>query len=76
MLSKKNLKELNLSDEQLKKFREFERSEKILRTALRACKVHPSAIDGIISRSDLSKVTEDSEALRESIRTDFADFIL
>lgn len=76
MLNKKNLAELNLNEEQLKKYKEFEAKEKIYRAALQRCNVHHTAIDKIISMSDLNKVPSDNiQELEENIKETWEDFI-
>lgn len=77
MISERSLRELNLSEEQLKKYKELEKREKLLRDSLKKCKVHSSAIERIISKSDLSKVDpENIEALEEYIKETWSDFII
>ena len=77
MLSEKNLEELSLTEEQMKKYREFVQKEKLLRMTLKECGVHAAAIEGIIARSDLNKVNADNvEALKEDIKNSWSDFII
>ena len=76
MLSLKNLTELNLTEEQLQKYKELERKEKALTMELQKCKVYRSAIPKIIQSSDLNKVDlENLEALDEAIRNEWKEFI-
>ena len=76
MLSKKNLDELKLNDEQLKRYKDFERKEKAFRSVLVKCEVHPMAINKIISNSDLNKVDLNNlEALEENVKETWSDFI-
>ena len=76
MISQKNLAELNLTEEQLQKYKELERKERALTTELQKCKVHRSAIPKIIQSSDLNKVDlENLEALDEAIRNEWKEFI-
>ena len=76
MLSKKNLEELGLSEEQKAKYEEFERKETTLRGALKRCKVSNNAIDKIIATSDLNKVdSEHIEALEEEMKNMWMEFI-
>ena len=75
MLSEKNLEELQLSEEQLAKYKEFEEKEHLLRRTLIKCKICNSAIDPIIKRSDLNKVDpEKMEALEEEIKNKWGDY--
>ena len=77
MLNEKSLKGLNLTPDQLQNYRELEHKESLFRDALRRCKVHPSAIDKIIAKSDLTRVNPDNiEALEENIKETWSDFII
>ena len=76
MLSNKNLEELKLNQEQLAKYKEFERKRNAFKIVLKRCKVHPSAIDSILSKSDLNKVDLNNlEALEENIKETWSDMI-
>ena len=75
-MNAKSLSGLNLTDEQMKKYKELEHKEKLLRRELRHCKVSNNAIDSIVNSSDLNKVDENNlEALDEAIRNEWKDFI-
>ena len=77
MLSKKNLEELKLTEEQLKKYKEFERKRNVFRDILIKCKVHHTAIDKILSQSDLNKVDMNNlEALEENVKETWSDIIM
>ena len=77
MFSKKNLRELQLTDEQMAKYCEFERREKALREVLRRCRIHPTAIDRICSLCDLNLMDMDNlDELEESARREWAAFII
>ena len=77
MWSKKNLDELRLTDNQLKKYRELAYKEELYRETLKKCKVHHTAIEKIISRSDLNMVNPDElSALEENIKETWKDFII
>lgn len=76
MLSKKNLEELGLSEEQKAKYEEFEKKEKALRLSLQKCKVSRNAIEGIVKQSDLNRVDLNNlEALEEGIKDMWKEFI-
>lgn len=76
MYSDKTIKSLNLSEEQETKLRELHQKEKILRDALKRCKVRECALEKIISKSDLNLIDADNmEALEEDIKTTWKDFI-
>lgn len=75
-MNEKSLKELNLTEDQLMKFKELEHKETALRSALRRCKVSNMAIDKIVAKSDVSKVdTDNIGALEEDIKEMWKDFI-
>ena len=77
MINRKNLFELHLSEEQIKKYEELEKRENILRDSLRRCKVHSSAIEKIVFNTDLSKVDpKDRGGLEEYIKETWSDFII
>lgn len=77
MISEKNLKDLKLSEEQLQIYRDLEKREKAFRNILRKNKVHPTATEAIINNSDMKKVDLNNlEALEESIRQEWSDFIM
>ena len=66
-----------MSEEHIKKYDELEKRENILRECLRRCKVHSSAIEGIVFNADLSKVDpEDRGGLMEYIKETWSDFII
>lgn len=75
-MNETSLRELNLTEEQLKKYKELEKKENVLRTELQRCKVTRNAIPHIIAKSDLNKVDlEHIEALDEAIRNEWKEFI-
>lgn len=74
MLSKENLSELNLSDEQMQKYKAFEKKERLLRATLRQCNITAGACDMIVYSTDLNKIPEDQELLKVIIKDQFADF--
>ena len=74
MLSKENLSELNLSDEQMQKYKAFEKKERLLRATLRQCNLTAGACDMIVYSTDLNKIPEDQELLKVIIKDQFADF--
>lgn len=77
MLSKKNLEELNLNEDQLRKYKEFEKKRSVFKNTLLKCKVHHTAVDKILSQSDLNKVDLNNlEGLEEDIRETWSDFII
>ena len=77
MLSEKNINELNLSEEQLMKYKELLHKENILRSALIRCGVHPTAVEKITRSSDLKRVDPNNiEALEEDIRQTWSDLII
>ena len=77
MLSEKNLAELNLTEDQMKKYRNFEQRERMFRSILKKCGVHHSAIDKIILKSDLNKIDMNNlEALEEDVKDTWSDFIV
>lgn len=77
MFSEKNLNELHLTEEQLAKYREFERKETELRALLRRCRIHPAAIDRICSLCDLNLMDLNNlETLEEEARREWAGFII
>jgi hypothetical protein len=77
MLSKKNLEELKLTEEQLKKYEDFVRRRSALRDILLRAKVHNTAIIKILEKSDLNRVDLNNlEALEEDVKESFSEFIL
>lgn len=77
MINEKNLIELGLSDEQMKMYKDFTKRENALRGILKKCGVHASAVERIISKSDLNKVDMNNlEALEENIKQTWSDFII
>lgn len=77
MLSKKNLEELKLTEEQLKKYEDFVRRRSALRDILLKVKVHNTAIIKILEKSDLNRVDLNNlEALEEDVKESFSEFIL
>ena len=75
-MNEASLKELNLTEEQLQKYKELQKKEEILRLELQKCKVTRNAIPHIIAKSNISKVdTQNIEALDEAIRNEWKEFI-
>lgn len=77
MLSKKNLEELRLTEEQLLKYKEFENKRNVFRYILNKCGVHHTAVDKILSQSDLNKVDLNNlDSLEEAVKEEWSDFII
>ena len=76
MIPKKNIKDLQLSDEQLQIYMRLEHKEKALKTALKNCGVHSKAIDGIVNNADLNKLPDNVDILQEQIKETWKDFIV
>lgn len=77
MISERNLKDLRLTEEQLKTYRELEAKEKALRSTLKKCGVFPGVVEKIISNSDLNRVDlENLEALEETVKTEWSEFMM
>ena len=76
-MNEKSIKSLNLTEEQLEKFRELKKKEMILERELRNCNVSRNAIPKIIEKSDLNNIDlENISGLDEEIRNEWKDFII
>lgn len=76
-MNKSIIKALNLTEEQIEKFKHLERQEETLKEALEAARVHKSAAARILAAADLTKIEPASVGiLTEQIREKWADFII
>ena len=76
-MNEKSIKSLNLTEEQLEKFRELAHKEEVLRSVLDDCNLVKGVYKHIMRTSDLTKVDDSNlEALKEAIKTEYKDYIV
>lgn len=77
LISSKNLKAFNLTDKQMKIYKEYEEKEQLLRQTLKKCNILTNAIEPIIYKTDVLNIDLQSiDLLEESIKQTWADFIV
>ena len=77
MISRKNVKDLNLSEEQMQIYNNLERKEKALKESLLRCGIRGEPVNKIIASADLNKVNEkDPDLLDSMVREEWGLFII